>query len=101
MNARDTINRSFATTGPQLRSMLRRAGCTIAELSRRAGITQKDIRARLNCGRLIPGHIVIDWTEAAQGTLPPRIRAALRNANKAENEESNFECWLISRRVSL
>jgi hypothetical protein len=97
----DTINRAFSMTGKELRAMLRRERCTIAELSRRLQITQKAIRARLDQPRPIAGTIVIDWTEAARGTLPPRIRAALRSLKKNADEETNFECWLISHRVSF
>jgi hypothetical protein len=101
MNAIDTIDRAFRMTGAELRSMLRRERCTIAELAKRMQITQKAIRARLNATRPTSGHIAIDWIEAARGTLPPRIRAALRSASRHESEELDFECWLISRRVSF
>lgn len=97
----DTINHAFRMTGNELRAMLRRERCTIAELARRLSIPQTRVRARLNSQRPTAGHIVIDWIEAARGTLPPRIRAALRSAVRNADEENQFENDCISRRINF
>lgn len=84
----DLADKYLYLSASDLRRLMRRHRVTIREFARRTSIALKVIRQRRETG--LRGCAVLDWCEAIEGELSPRLRATWNQIRKmADNANDN------------